>query len=76
MRATRTIPRPEQPDQAGRHDPTWREAYPLQVFRMPRCPRCSCVRVLRDRSIDQGDGSRFCYVHCGECRLSFKAVFE
>jgi len=44
----------------------------------PRCPRCQSVRLGRDRSIDQGDGTRLVWMHCRkpDCQWRFKVVME
>lgn len=76
MKATRTIQRTERPDQAGPSDPAWREAYPLQYFTMPRCPRCRHHVVPIRTSEPQGDGSKLEYRTCRACGLAFKSVSE
>lgn len=45
----------------------------------PRCPRCGCVRLIKDRSIsDQSDGSALWWVHCAndECGHRFRVILE
>ncbi len=42
----------------------------------PRCPECGSGTLRRDRSIDQGDGSRMKWAHCQSCDYRFIEVWD
>ena len=53
------------------------DATPRYVYvRLPRCPRCDSTRLVAQRSVDNGDGTRTKYTKCRDCGKNTILILE
>jgi len=45
-------------------------------IRVPRCPQCDSTRLLAQRSVDNGDGTRTKYTRCEGCGFHVILILE